>query len=178
MVAIAPDGDVIFVVGDEQRPLKVHSVFLRTVSSVFNAMLGPHYREGANLSSDCPKVIPLPEDDPEAMEIIFNIIHFRLDAVRDQFEPEDVLCLAIATDKYDLAQALRLSTRDWLQQCNSTQNPKESWKLVKASYLLLNDRAFEANTRGLLYHHGGSFFRLNDANAINFHFEDLIACMS
>lgn len=118
-VAIAPDGDIVFVVGDEQRQLRVHSVFLRTVSSVFNSMLGPRDSDGPNLSCDRPEVIPLSEDDPEAMEIIFNITHFRMDAVKERFEPKDVLHLAIATDKYDLIQALRLSIRDWLQ-CDTT----------------------------------------------------------
>jgi len=56
--AIVSDGDVVFVVGDEKRQLKAHSLFLRTVSIVFNAMLGHRYREGANLSSDMPKNHP------------------------------------------------------------------------------------------------------------------------
>ncbi|KAI1776672.1 hypothetical protein F4818DRAFT_440071 [Hypoxylon cercidicola] len=174
VVPIAPDGDVIFVVGDEKRPLRVHSVFLRTASSVFKAMLGPHYREGANLSSDCPKVIPLPEDDPKAMEIIFNIIHFRFDAVSERYDPESVLCLAIAADKYDFTQALRLSIRDWLQ-CDNIKDPKKLWKLTKASYFLHNDRAFEATTLGLICHYGGSFFQLNDGNEIYFDFGDRFA---
>ncbi len=112
LVTIAQGGDVIFVVGDEQRQLRVHSLFLRTVSPVFNAMLGPRYKEGANLMPDSPMSILLPEDDPDAMETIFNIIHFRTDAVSDQHEPEAVLRLAIATDKYDLTRALQLSIRD------------------------------------------------------------------
>ncbi|KAI1763286.1 hypothetical protein GGR53DRAFT_371647 [Hypoxylon sp. FL1150] len=173
-VAIAPDGDVIFVVGDEQRRLRVHSVFLRTVSSVFRAMLGPHFREGANLSSDCPTVIPLPDDDPEAMEVIFNIVHFRLDAVKERYEPGELLCLAVATDKYDMTGALRLSTRGWLR-CEGIRDPDQLWKLAKATYILRNYGVFRTVTMLLVVYHTGSFYRLNDDAEITFDFEDRLA---
>ena len=130
-------------------------------------MLGPHYSEGTNLSRDHPKTISLPEDDPDAMETIFNILHFRNDVVSDQLEPEDVLRLAIATDKYDLIRALQLSIRVWLE-CDSNQDPERLWQLARASYLLRNNRAFEVTTFGLLCHYGGSYFRQGEVDAIPF----------
>ena len=63
--------------------MRVHSVILRTASTVFNALLGPHYNEGGNLSSGAPKDIPLPEDDAVALEIIFNALHYRVEAIQD-----------------------------------------------------------------------------------------------
>jgi hypothetical protein len=157
--SIVSDGDVVFVVGEEKRQLRVHSLFLRTVSSVFNALLGPRYSEGINLSSDTPKSIPLPEDDPETMEIIFNIVHFRTDTFSDQLEPEALIRLAIAIDKYDMVQALKVYTRGWLY-CDSIQDPGRLWQLAKASYLLHNDQAFKSATLGLLCHYGEPYLRL------------------
>jgi len=168
VVTIASDGDVIFVVGDEKRQLRVHSLFLRTVSIVFDAMLGPRYSEGANLSSNVPKIIPLPEDDPEAMEIIFSIIHYRLDTFSDQLGSEAVFRLAIAIDKYDMTRALNIHICSLLN-CNNIQDPKSLWQLARASYLLRNDLAFETATLGLLYHYGEPYLRLAhiDTNAID-----------
>jgi hypothetical protein len=42
---IAADGDVILVVGPERRKLRVHSLILKNVSTAFNAMFGPHFKE-------------------------------------------------------------------------------------------------------------------------------------
>jgi len=53
--SIAPSGDVVLVIGDEEWRMRVHSLILRTSSRVFDAMLGPSYSEGANLSSAAPK---------------------------------------------------------------------------------------------------------------------------
>ncbi|XXG99310.1 hypothetical protein Hte_005647 [Hypoxylon texense] len=179
-VAIAPDGDVIFVVGDEQRRLKVHSVFLRTVSPVFKAMLGPHFREGANLSSDRPTVIPLPDDDPEAMEVLFNVVHYRLDAVKKRYDVEEMLYMAIALDKYDLTRALRLSIPGsipgWLQ-CDGIQDPDQLWKLTKASYILHKAQTFWTATLWLIVYQAGSFYRLNDDAEIIFDHEERLAAM-
>lgn len=165
---IVLDGDVIFVVGEEKRQLRVHSLFLRTVSSVFNAMLGPRYSEGTNLSPDIPKLIPLPEDDPETMEIIFGIIHFRQDIATDQLEPEAVYRLAIAIDKYDMTQALKVYTSGWLD-CDKIHDSGKLWQLAKAAYLLHNDRAFETATLGLLYYYKEPYIHLRniDTTAID-----------
>ncbi len=165
----------MFVVGDEQRQLRVHSLFLRTVSPVFNALLGPRYSEGASLSSEHPPAIPLPEDNPKAMETIFSIIHFRNDAVEERFELDDVLQLAIAIDKYDMRNALRLSIRDWLQH-SGTRDPKKLWQLVKASYLFRNSKTFEAATLGHLCHFNGCYSTLDGADAIFLDAASRFAC--
>ena len=55
-------------------------------------MLGRSYSEGAKLSSIAPKDIPLPDDDAKALEIIFNVIHYRMEAIDDPLDPSVVLC--------------------------------------------------------------------------------------
>jgi len=81
--------------------MKVDSFIFCTSSRVFNVILGPSYSEGANLSSLAPKDIPLPNDDAKALEIIFNVIHYRMEAMDDPLDPSVVLRVAITADKYN-----------------------------------------------------------------------------
>jgi len=75
-------------------------------------MLGPHYDEGRNLPSESPKDVPLPQDDPEVLEIIFNAIHYRMEAIDDPLDPAVVLRVTIIADKYDFMEAFKLASRD------------------------------------------------------------------
>ncbi|OCL09897.1 hypothetical protein AOQ84DRAFT_375415 [Glonium stellatum] len=78
---IATDGDIILVVGLELRRLRVHALILKNASKVFNAMFGPHFREGQGLGGACSKEIPLPDDDADALKLICSVIHSRNDMV-------------------------------------------------------------------------------------------------
>jgi BTB/POZ domain len=51
-IAYAADGDVILVVGPEEKKFQVHSIVLGTASTVFRAMFGPHFSEGQWTSED------------------------------------------------------------------------------------------------------------------------------
>ncbi|GAB1315512.1 hypothetical protein MFIFM68171_05722 [Madurella fahalii] len=143
--SIAASGDVLLVIGTEGKRIRVQSLILRTASTVFNAMLGPHYTEGWDLSSESPKDIFLPEDDPEALRIIFNTIHYRLNTVDDPLDPPLVLRIAIMADKYDFIQALKLVSRDWLR-CENVVDAKKLWQLTMASGWLKSEKCFEENT--------------------------------
>jgi|SRR3569833_1008316 len=160
-VNIAPSGDVVLVVGAEQMRMRVHSLILRTSSTVFNAMLGPSYSEGANLSPVAPKDVSLPEDDAGALEFIFNVIHYRMDAIDDPPDPSLVLRVAMMADKYDFIQALKLASRDWLK-CDAVNDAEELWRLVMAACWLRNEKAFENSTQALLCCYGGSYLELGD----------------
>lgn len=54
---ISPDGEIILVVGPQAVQLKVNSLFLRSASKVFGAMLGPNWSEGQALSKESPREI-------------------------------------------------------------------------------------------------------------------------
>ena len=97
---IALDGDVVFLVGTEEKRLRVYSLFKDT-SKYFNALLGPHFSEGQNLGNKSLTEIPLLDDNAEAMAIIFNIIHGRNSVVRESPDPDEILQIAIAADKFD-----------------------------------------------------------------------------
>lgn len=121
-VNIAPDGDVVFVVGPAERRLRVHSLVVKTASAVLNAMLRPNFMEGQQLASTGSAEIALPDDDDKAMEIIFSVVHGRNDAVPKQLDPTQLLQVAIATDKYDCFLSLAFAIPVWL---NVKEGPRE-----------------------------------------------------
>lgn len=64
VIEVAPDGDLILIVGPEETKLLVHSMLLRAVSKPFSVMFGPDWKEGqAMLDRDGPVELLLSEDD-------------------------------------------------------------------------------------------------------------------
>ena len=158
---IATDGDVILVVGPERRKLRVHSLILKNVSTVFNAMFGPHFKEGQGLGGAYPKEIPLPEDSADALELICCVIHSRNDAVPHSLSPSEVLRVAIAADKYDCAVGLKFAGESWLIH-NDVKNTVELGRLMTAAYIFDSAHAFWKITLKLIFRHEGSYLQLID----------------
>lgn len=124
---LAPSGDVVPALSDHSR-LRVHSVVLKLASPVFKAMFGPHFSEGQNLSEANPKEVPLPDDPPEAMIIICEILHYHN---RSEPAPRGELPRVIVTlvDKYDLIAATGLKIKSFLEEHIEAANPmKSSWQ--------------------------------------------------
>ena len=67
-------GDVILILENETK-LLVSSTMLVEASPVFNAMFGTNFKEGQNLSPDNPPEISLPDDDPDAMFLLCELLH-------------------------------------------------------------------------------------------------------
>lgn len=147
------------VVGQEEKRMKVQSVILLAASTTFDALLGPSFIEGRNISSEHPPDISLPEDDAVALQIIFSILHYRMEAIDDPLDPTIVLRVAIMADKYDLIQSLDFAIREWLR-CDTVRDPKQLWQLAVASRWFSNKKGFEDSTRTLLLHYGGSYIGL------------------
>jgi len=117
VVEIAPDGDLILVVGksDDMVKFKVHSLCLKLASKVFTAMFGPNWAEGKALSKDNPKEIALPEDDPVAMRKICQILHQQIEALADEvLTVAELAHLALAADKYDVVHLLSRFCSIWM----------------------------------------------------------------
>ena len=117
-IAIDPEGDVVLLVGDTMAKarLLVSSKVLRLASSVFAAMLGPHFLEGDSLVSGRGCEIELPEDDPDAMTLICNCIHFRGNAVPSKVAFTTLKAFAILSDRYDFTKALSSWSALWLRR--------------------------------------------------------------
>ena len=87
---IAPDGDVIFIVGAGIKRLKTYLV-LKSASRVFSALLGPRFSDGQRLDDNKSTEIDMLEDDAEAMEIMLNVIHGCNNAVHDGLDASRIL---------------------------------------------------------------------------------------
>jgi hypothetical protein len=110
MESIAPAGDIVLVVGTESRRVLVLSTVLKTSSKVFASLLGPKFLEGqGSASSQQPKEIALPDDDPTAMSDMCHLLHNN--QVEDLIvcpSTDRILAFAVVVDKYDCVNALRL----------------------------------------------------------------------
>ncbi|KAK5651189.1 hypothetical protein OQA88_12737 [Cercophora sp. LCS_1] len=156
---IAVDGDTILVVGPDKKGLRIHSLFARTTSPVFNAMLGPSFAEGQQLAKDGRVQFALPEDNSDALEIILNVIHSRTDNVPATLTGEQLYEVAILTDKYEFHRAMGLAFHLWFQ-LDGIRDSSDLWLLALAASLLGEETYFYAATSALVLHHKGSYLDL------------------
>lgn len=113
------NGDVLFELGKDDTTkshLLVSSKVLSLASLVFAAMFTHGFREGENLSSSSPRLIPLPDDDPAALTLLCKILHFRTAHIPTTMEVAALANLAILCDKYDCADCVRPWGMLWLPQ--------------------------------------------------------------
>lgn len=69
-------GDITLLVGStSQVRLKVSKAILSFASSYFAALLGPHFKEGADAAEQ--KDVELQDDDGKAMTMLCQILHMR-----------------------------------------------------------------------------------------------------
>ncbi len=165
-IDIAPDGDVILIIGADRRRLRVFSLFLKNASNVFKAMLGSHFAEGKSIGGADPAEIPLPEDDAETLSIIFNVLHGKNDIVPESLDGTQILRIAVAADKYDLIIPLRFAIQRWLA-CSGVSDPKELWLLMVASSWFDNAKGFADITHALIFHYAGSYSELAIEGGLN-----------
>ncbi|PWW77322.1 hypothetical protein C7212DRAFT_185241 [Tuber magnatum] len=105
---IDPYGDVLAILPTTSAKLQISSKVLSTASPVFRSMFSPRFREGAALTSATGLTeIEFPDDSPEALETIFNVLHFRHNCVGEDFDRDVLYEIALVVDKYDLTRALR-----------------------------------------------------------------------
>ena len=153
---IDPEGDVSLVVGTEKEAItiKVSSRVLSLASSVFSAMLRPHFSEGSQLMEEGSTEVELVEDDPDAMLWICKYLHHRLDIdVDDPIEPKFLEKVAIASDKYDVVGAIRGWARFFTSKLIADQiheSDRFLSQMIKMSYLFKDRDNFYKCTSRLL----------------------------
>jgi hypothetical protein len=156
---IAPDGDIIFLVGTGMKRLRAYSLVLKSASRVFNAILSPRFSEGQRLDDNESTEIDMPEGDAEVMEIMLNVIHGYNNTVHDSLDISQILRVVITTDKFDYKVALAFAIKVWLNYANIT-NSSQLWRLLRAAYWFDNAKSFEGISLGLILHHQGSYLQL------------------
>jgi hypothetical protein len=158
---IAPNGNVILVVGPHERRIQVSSSVLQNASKYFCNMFGPHFLEGQDLGGNDPKEIVMPDDDANVLEIICNIFHLRNDAVPETLSPTVILEIAVAADKFDCIVAIKLASTLWLVP-KENHSIIELGQLMAAAYVLNNARSFKEITLSMILGHKDSYLPLAD----------------
>jgi hypothetical protein len=149
-INICPAGDVILVVGPEKARLRVHSMFPRAASKVFEAMLGPAWKEGQNLSQESPPEVELAEDDGKAFDIMCSVLHRRNDVIPSDMQASVLLSVAVAVNKYDLNVALRHVMTLWMDHREIRTD--DVMFLLAASYIRSDAGIFEKFSEHAISH--------------------------
>ncbi|OLN83067.1 hypothetical protein CCHL11_09651 [Colletotrichum chlorophyti] len=172
-IPVVPDGDVVLVVGlgEETTELRADSIILKRASRVFGAMLGPRFAEGQRLQErgSEPVKINLPDEDPEIMELVLNILHHQNSRVCQMAAADSILEVAVVADKYDLVDALRYASQTMLHYHEPSVEHLtvgDLWRLGLAAGLLNEGKAFEKITRMLVWNHTVPYIQLVDAEDV------------
>ncbi|GKU16312.1 unnamed protein product [Fusarium langsethiae] len=159
VVEIAPDGDLILVVGSDETKLRVRSVLMMAVSKPFSVMLGPDWKESHDMRDhDGLSKLSLPDDDAAALEIICSVIHYQNKKVPRTLPACDVLAVAVVADKYGCVDALKFASETWLRI--SGDEPDNLMLLTAAAYLFNNSQAFNKITGALVVDYDGPYLAL------------------
>ncbi|KAJ4127112.1 hypothetical protein NW768_008737 [Fusarium equiseti] len=163
----AAKGDVVFIVKGETR-VRVRSAVMMGASSVFNAMLGPNFKEGRALAeaSSAPVEIPLPEDDPELFGWICRALHCQASTKLWKPVALQLVPLWMLIDKYNMKDSMQLSLEFWISEHVNEEETDDTilWILAQMSLGVRNAGSFAIATRKLIQHATDSF--VDDATRI------------
>ena len=148
----------MLLVGPDKVSIRASSKVLRLASRVFDKMLGPHFAEGQSLlgegspekSATSPTEVTLPDDDPEAMVLFCDIIHFKRHATPDISLPL-LKRMASLSDKYDSSLALSSESDVWLSNFTCSKEGESCFLIMLwISYAMGNHRAFSRISREMI----------------------------
>ncbi|KAF5869992.1 uncharacterized protein Bfra_010137 [Botrytis fragariae] len=95
----------------------VSSKHMVLVSPVFKAMLQwSNFKEGYAMKAHGKVEVPLPDDDPDAMRILVDIVHCHHKDVPRKVKLGLLTHLAILVDKYRLHEAVQIYSDMWISQ--------------------------------------------------------------
>jgi hypothetical protein len=167
---LAPDGDIVLVIGTKQVRVRVDSLLLRRTSKVFSAMLAPTFREGLTLKDrhsceSSPMEIPLPDDDPEALTLICAVMQHKVKLIPPSLSATEYYQIARTADKYDCTSMLYFAVTDRSSLFpGDRKDVSDLLKLLAAAYLLRNTKAFGMITKALVLHSAGSLTSLGNGD--------------
>ena len=133
---IDEDGDVL--VQTKAKELLVSSKILALASPVFKAMLNSNFLEGSTgRSVQHPLQLPLPDDDPDALTVLFHTLHFSSKRKFLKLGADLQLDIAQLSDKYDCAASISGESRRWLRSL-SESGPDSSilWNMSTIAFLM------------------------------------------
>jgi hypothetical protein len=104
--------------------MRVSSKHLILASPTFRSMLGPSFEEGQRLRTDGSTDIALGDDDPDAFEILLNIIHGLTRKVPRSVALDLLAKLASLVDYYQMHEAVELFSDTWINNLMEEGLPK------------------------------------------------------
>ncbi|KAK4891395.1 hypothetical protein LTR27_010049 [Elasticomyces elasticus] len=156
VTTIARNGDVVLTIcTPPTTKLRVSSDILTGASTVFAAMLGPHFREGqTRRNSVLPAQISLPDDDAGAMSDLCSLLHGQpTPELVGRVPVERVYRLAVAVDKYACIERLQLHGQALLLgylEMHVRAGFADLGRAAAAALLLKHPRAFAIATKRLV----------------------------
>ena len=158
-----PNGDLKIKVGSETNSelFIVSSKAMSLVCKPWKAMFGSDskFLEGTR-SSDT--IIPLPEDNVEALRILVNAAHLRFSSVPPVLNFSTLVQVAILCDKYGAAELVQPWLSVWLNaaQSHSESLIHEGWLLIAWTFGLSSKFRHIANL--MVHDLGARRFELNE----------------
>lgn len=137
----------------------VSSTVLCAGSSVFAAMLGPssHFAEGialrhAQAAGGDRYIQILFDDDPVALAVILNAMHFQLENMPRDITVEQLMQLAIVCNKYNCAAVLMPFVERWIAtgECQEVQKPTQRIQMLFITWVFGVGDEFGELTRMLI----------------------------
>ena len=147
------DEDVIIVEDKscQKFRFRVSSRHLILASSVFRAMLSRNFREGTTLKAVGIVEIDLPDDDPDALALLLNVIHSRSKSVPSKLGLSSLCRLALLVDKYQMHEAFNLLASMWIAHAVSKGWPEKfdarMRQMLYVSWVFRSPREFRGSTR-------------------------------
>lgn len=118
---------------------------------MFKALLSPRFSEGVELSARGNLEVALPDEDADALEIICLVLHHRNEVKVFDTSVALLKTIALLSDKYDLALALKQTAQVWISDLEA-QYPSFRQDLLVSAYLLQHAPMFEMVGNGLVWY--------------------------
>lgn len=96
--------------------MRVSSKHLTLASSVFRTMLHTQFKEGLALQATGRLEVPLPDDHPDALVILLNIVHGRLRRVPRRVSLHVLRHISVLVDKYQLQESVEVFSDMWVEE--------------------------------------------------------------
>ncbi|KAE9984686.1 hypothetical protein BLS_001681 [Venturia inaequalis] len=172
-VTIDPRGDLLLIVGETKQPVLVSARVLQVACEVFRAMLGPNFKEGQelerhNVQNSGPYTLPLPDEEPEPMEVLCRVLHHSYHQLYEKAMSMDLLTsVAAVADKYDCASALYYPATVWLEAKLQLATTLGHESLLAIALQLDSPHVFRKISQNLILNWGGSYERLANKGNID-----------
>ena len=147
---IDDDGDVL--VQTNSKEMLVSSKILALASPVFKAMFSSNFLEGTTIrSAQNPLQLPLPDDDPDALVVLFHTLHFSSKRTFPSLGADLQVQIAQLADKYQCTASICGESRGWLGSLSDGDYESSTlWTLATIAFLMGHKDEFSDYTRKLL----------------------------